>query len=90
MHTQSGVNSSSGWTQARVDAAVRERADIAGHASLRGFVPHIVEISCYLDDRSNVRGTRMVTKVRLGSSGDSGSYAAGHLPGPCDGNNWES
>jgi hypothetical protein len=55
-----------------VDAAVRERAadvaraDIAGHSSLRGFVPHPGGISRYLDDRSNIRGTRTITKVRLG------------------------
>jgi hypothetical protein len=70
-----------------VDAAVRERAvdvaraDIAGHSSLRGFAPHPNGISRYLDDRSNIRGTRMVTKVWLGhlmvlATGHSGSYAA--------------
>jgi len=55
-----------------VDTAVRERAadearaDIASRASLRGFVPHPGGLSSYLDDRSNIRGTRMLTKVRLG------------------------
>jgi hypothetical protein len=54
-----------------VDTAVRERAadvaraDIASRASLRGFVSHPGGLSSYLDDRSNIRGTRM-TKVRLG------------------------
>jgi hypothetical protein len=50
----------------RSGAADVARADIAVHASLRGFVPHPGGISRYLDDRSNIRGTSMVTKVRLG------------------------
>ena len=61
-------------------AAAETSAAIAEHRSLIGFVPHPGGISRYLDDRSNSRGTRMVTKVRLGHLmvliGDSGSYAA--------------
>ena len=47
-------------------AAAETSAAISEHTSLIGFVPHPGGISRYLDDRSNIRGTRMVTKVRLG------------------------
>ncbi len=47
-------------------AAAETSAAIAEHTSLIGSVPHPGGISRYLDDRSNIRGTRMITKVRLG------------------------
>ena len=47
-------------------AAAETSAAISEHTSLIGFVPHPGGISRYLDDRSNIRGTRTITKVRLG------------------------
>ena len=47
-------------------AAAETSAAIAEHTSLVGFVPNPGGLPLYLDDRSNIRGTRMLTKVRLG------------------------